>query len=519
MDALNATLSRVSEATAERLPKNVSEWAVPAAAATAALIVGLNLVWANKDDKSPPVVSSWIPWIGSQWALDKDPDAFVRAAQLSEIQNDVVEQKFPGGIFGAKTTGRIMYYVTDTALINQVYKQPKNFAISLVQMEWGKNCFSFSDKAMFGSPALTTEIFPHLDRSMAPVNMMGLVESFERCLANAIKTFPVPQPGSSVSLQDFVLRLAHRATGAAYYGPTFDVEKFWDDWQGFDDGVYKVALAYPVPLCPHFVKCRERVIQRFLEYLDDPAHEPSEMIGEQERMAREIAKLDRRDLGVLIMSDYWPLMANVPWGSLWLLILQLQRSEGFAPILAELDAAGEAWAATQPDPTVSYLSNLTAFFQSQPQIPLFQSTYNEVLRFTSDSYSMRGVVPDEGAILGGYKFKKNDTLIMSTRSVHFDEALFGEDAKQFNPRRWLGSLSEEAKGSFRPYGGGVSMCSGRHFASYHVKIFLTTLLHTFRFEVDKVKSPGPSPVTISSENRGFGLRRPQGELFVKVTRI
>lgn len=60
---------------------------------------------------------------------------------------------------------------------------------------------------------------------------------------------------------------------------------------------------------------------------------------------------------------------------------------------------------------------------------------------------------------------------------------------------------------------------GRHFASYHVKIFLTTLLHTFRFEVDKAKSPGPSPVTISSENRGFGLRRPQGELFVKVTRI
>lgn len=91
MDALNATISRVSEATAERLPKNVSEWAVPAAAATAALIVGLNLVWANKDDKSPPVVSSWIPWLGSQWALDKDPDAFIRAAQLSEIQNDLAE--------------------------------------------------------------------------------------------------------------------------------------------------------------------------------------------------------------------------------------------------------------------------------------------------------------------------------------------------------------------------------------------------------------------------------------------
>ncbi|KIO19395.1 hypothetical protein M407DRAFT_30969 [Tulasnella calospora MUT 4182] len=129
MDALNATISRVSEAATKRLPKNVSEWAVPAAAATAALIVGLNLVWANKDKgKSPPMVSGWIPWIGSQWAIDKDPDAFMRAAQLScerRYRFRCYRQKFPGGIFGAKTTGRTMYYVTDSALINQVYKQTK----------------------------------------------------------------------------------------------------------------------------------------------------------------------------------------------------------------------------------------------------------------------------------------------------------------------------------------------------------------------------------------------------------
>ncbi|KAG8913252.1 hypothetical protein FRC01_004648 [Tulasnella sp. 417] len=196
MDALNATISRVSEATTQRIPKNVSEWAVPAAAATAALIVGLNLVWANKDkDKSSPMASSWIPWIGSEWAIDKDPDAFMRGAQLGEIRM----QRFSGGIFGAKTTGRTMYYVTDAALINQVYKQPKSFAMSLVQMEWAKNCFSYSDKALFNTPVLLTDIFPHMSRSMAPVHIMGLVESFERRLSAAIKTFPIPQPGSSVS--------------------------------------------------------------------------------------------------------------------------------------------------------------------------------------------------------------------------------------------------------------------------------------------------------------------------------
>ncbi|KIO17337.1 hypothetical protein M407DRAFT_246780 [Tulasnella calospora MUT 4182] len=65
------------------------------------------------------------------------------------------------------------------------------------------------------------------------------------------------------------------------------------------------------------------------------------------------------------MACYWPLMTNVPWGSL-LLASRLHHSEGIAPILA---AAGEAWSAIQPDPTISYLSNLTALFQSQPKLP------------------------------------------------------------------------------------------------------------------------------------------------------
>ncbi|KIO19393.1 hypothetical protein M407DRAFT_30967 [Tulasnella calospora MUT 4182] len=179
-------------------------------------------------------------WVEPVWA-NKDKDRSPRWSQVGFLGLGA-RKKFPGGTFGAKTTGRTMYYITHSALINQVYEQPKNFAMSFVQKERGKNCFSYSDKALFETPALRTEIFPHMRQCMAPVNMMNLVESFERCLSKAIKTFPIPEPGSSVSLQDLILRLAHRATGAAWYGPTFDVESFWDDWQEFDDGVYKVAL-------------------------------------------------------------------------------------------------------------------------------------------------------------------------------------------------------------------------------------------------------------------------------------
>ena len=58
---------------------------------------------------------------------------------------------------------------------------------------------------------------------------------------------------------------------------------------------------------------------------------------------------------------------------------------------------------------------------------------------------------------------------------------------------------------------------GRHFAAQHVRITLTTLLKTYRFEIDRTKSK--LPIKLSNINRGFGIRRPDDDLYVNITKI
>lgn len=145
----------------------------------------------------------------------------------------------------------------------------------------------------------------------------------------------------------------------------------------------------------------------------------------------------------------------------------MQRPEGVQPLIDELDAAGAAFMSNHPGLAGDYSSHLAAFFHSNPNIPLFSSTYSEVLRFTTDSYSMRGVLV-ESAKLGGYTFQKNDTLICRTRGVHQDPQQFDQPGT-FEPRRFMSDDGGNGTGGvhkWMPYGGGISMCSGTLFMTW-----------------------------------------------------
>jgi cytochrome P450 len=144
--------------------------------------------------------------------------------------------------------------------------------------------------------------------------------------------------------------------------------------------------------------------------------------------------------------------------SRWVLIFQLQRSERLTDLIAELDAAGKKWSTTHKG---NYKDHLAAFFQSSPHVPLLTSTISETLRIASDSYSMRGVMK-ETVELGGYTFKKDDTILCRSRAVHLNDEEY-ENAKEFVPTRFMtdeGGKMTEKSSSWMPFGGGTSQCFG-----------------------------------------------------------
>lgn len=111
--------------------------------------------------------------------------------------------------------------------------------------------------------------------------------------------------------------------------------------------------------------------------------------------------------------------------------------------------------------------------------PLLLSSYQEVLRYCSMGTSVREVMED--TYLDQWLLKKGAMLQMPSRVIHQDASLWGSNVADFNPRRFL---PEEKKNRprdvcFRAFGGGKTLCPGRHFATNEtlavVSVFIARL--------------------------------------------
>ena len=109
--------------------------------------------------------------------------------------------------------------------------------------------------------------------------------------------------------------------------------------------------------------------------------------------------------------------------------------------------------------------------------PRLQGLWLEMLRLTVSSSSVRYITDDTR--IGGKYIRKGNILINSCRQLHFDEAVFGNDVKTFDSRRFVDKESLKASSSWKPFGGGVSLCPGRVVAERAAYTFIALVLHWF----------------------------------------
>ncbi|KAE8556219.1 hypothetical protein EYB25_000919 [Talaromyces marneffei] len=127
--------------------------------------------------------------------------------------------------------------------------------------------------------------------------------------------------------------------------------------------------------------------------------------------------------------------------------------------------------------------------------PLRRQTANaffETLRMSSNAASVRNVNKD--TVIGYKHLRKGNRIMIPYRLLHFDESVYGPDVYSFKPERFAGSNAEKlTRGdSWRPFGGGKTMCSGRHIAKCATLMFLSLVLRKFDIEiVGGRKMPAP----------------------------
>jgi cytochrome P450 len=123
--------------------------------------------------------------------------------------------------------------------------------------------------------------------------------------------------------------------------------------------------------------------------------------------------------------------------------------------------------------------------------PILTSTLQEVLRHRAVGTSVREVMED--TILDGkYFLKKGCTLLIPTDVLHSDRILWGDDVAEFDHRRFLKLPGKKVPNpvAFRAFGGGTTLCPGRHFASTEIMAVAGMLIA--RFEITPVDGHWPN---------------------------
>ena len=116
-----------------------------------------------------------------------------------------------------------------------------------------------------------------------------------------------------------------------------------------------------------------------------------------------------------------------------------------------------------------------------------------------------------------YLLKEGNIVLMPTLLVHTDISIWGPDVKEFNHKGFMkdrsGSQVGEARkqpppAAFRVFGGGTTLCPGRHFAM--TEILAVAVMFIMRFDMVPV-SGSWTPSATEKGNMAAVIMEPDTE--------
>ncbi|KAI4102108.1 MAG: hypothetical protein LQ339_004781 [Xanthoria mediterranea] len=282
-----------------------------------------------------------------------------------------------------------------------------------------------------------------------------------------------------------------RAGQLAYFGDLLGVidPNLTSTFLEFDDLSWQILFQYPRIVSRRMHAARERLTAVIEKYFSVPVEERGESAWFTPAMEHEMRTLgiSTHDIATMMTTIYWGsvyskrlqqskltmlwyrINTNTRKASFWMLAYLIKHPRLLEQIRHETEPAFKAGGLS-----VDYLKDSCS---------LLDGVWNETLRHSAFSASVRHITED--TIIGGKTLRKGHRLMIPYRQLHFDEGVFGEDAHDFEPARFEKDPNLLHSASWRPFGGGITMCPGRYIAKESVAIFIAIALR--RFDIEFVK--------------------------------
>lgn len=455
----------------------------------------------GKGAKRVPLVKYRIPWLGSAIELGSDPDGvFKRAAATF------------GPVFRIQAAGREFTYVTAPNLISAIYRDSKTFQFTPIRIEITHKIFG-SSPALTQDPVYYEDYYKAHHEELSPIKVVSVLQRYGAFTYEALqKALDKLDDNSGATKLSFIKPAAYDAAAYAFFGKAFPSEESYEPFKTFDEGFLLLQTDIPRFFLKKPIQAREKLFKLFENYLSNPHDDCAGIMHAIDTFANK-ANWSLRDQCVSILGDLWALQSNAVQAAYWIIALQLQRPEGLSHLIKEIDTARTEW--LKNNSTTNDETRCQWILDSP--LPLLTSTIQEILRYATMSFSIR--IVEKETVLGGYYIPKGDYLICNTRLVHLDGDIHS-DSTEFIPDRYMRSTKFTKDGRTVPnhtipFGGGVSMCEGRHFAQGELKVFIALLLTLATIEIDPSSSERPK---FNYSHMGTGMIPPVGDFPIRVTR-
>ena len=290
-------------------------------------------------------------------------------------------------------------------------------------------------------------------------------------------------------------------------------------FEEFDERFPLLLSRVPAWMFPRARRGRQAVIERcrgpeFRAGLSSMIRQRNEVIAKE-----EYGITGEDDVAVLTSVLIWAATANTMPAGFWLIYNMLKHKEtAYEAIRREVSGLYEGRTRG---------GHLT--MAEVDQLAGLESALTESLRIYSESMIARDVMEDvvlDLKIPGSdhrYFLKRGSRVAVMMSCLHMDDSVFA-DARNFQWDRFLpderGRAPTFAKGGkiirtpVRPFGGGVSMCPGRKFASYEIKAFVAELVQRYDLElVDRGKELKTDP-----SRAGLGVNVPLQDVDVRISK-
>ncbi|KAL1982523.1 hypothetical protein VTN96DRAFT_1248 [Rasamsonia emersonii] len=135
-------------------------------------------------------------------------------------------------------------------------------------------------------------------------------------------------------------------------------------------------------------------------------------------------------------------------------------------------------------------------FKDAERLPYLSAVIKESMRLhPSISYQLPRVVPSSGVQIGPYYMRPGTICSISATSMNRSKEIFGDDADEWKPERWIASNEEEKEristmnSLLTTFGMGSRSCVGKNIALVEVHKFIAQFLRHFDADVVNPERP------------------------------